>query len=61
MSEFSMNELAACARRELAYRRRVYPRLVGRGSMETKEAQRQIALMAAIVELLSEKQQPELL
>jgi hypothetical protein len=42
-------EKLACARRELAFRRRVYPRFVSEGRMTAVEAEREIAMMAAIV------------
>ncbi len=40
----------ACLRRELAMRRRVYPRQVGRGQMTQAEADREIGLIEAILE-----------
>lgn len=45
MSAFTFGELAACAAREVLQRRRVYPRLVDKGSMTQAEADRQIAMM----------------
>jgi hypothetical protein len=39
-----------CAERELAFRLRVYDRLVVRGKMTTTEQAREIELMSAIVE-----------
>ncbi len=39
-----------CAERELTYRRRVYDRLVAKQKMTRGFADRQISLMAAIVE-----------
>ena len=51
---FSDIELAACARRELAMRRKVYPRWVG-GRLTQQEADAEIAKMAAIAELLEER------
>ena len=38
----------ACAERELKYRRRVYGRLVERGKMDQREADRELELMEAI-------------
>lgn len=61
MNDFTVNELVRCARREVAYRKRVYPRLVEQGTLEAKEAEREIALMSAIAELLESKVQPKLL
>lgn len=41
-------EKEACARRELAFRRRVYPRLINQGKLTQAEADRQIDIMASI-------------
>jgi hypothetical protein len=60
MSEFSIDELCACARREVAQRKRVYPRLVQAGKMSQEEAAAQIAMMNAITDLLESQQQPKL-
>jgi hypothetical protein len=57
---FSIDELCACARREVAQRKKVYPRLVRDGKMEFDEAHRQIAMMEAITDLLESQQQPKL-
>lgn len=45
--------LADCARREVAKRRSVYPRLINEGSLTPKRAAREIEMMQAIVGLLS--------
>lgn len=42
-----------CVRREVAYRKRVYQRLVAKGSMSPDFAQRQIAVMEAIGDRLA--------
>jgi hypothetical protein len=42
-------DLQRCCERELAYRRRVYPRLIAKGSMTEHKAQREIELMEACV------------
>jgi hypothetical protein len=60
MHEFSIDELCAAARREVAQRKKVYPRLVRDGKMSSDEAARQIALMEAIADLLESQQQPKL-
>jgi hypothetical protein len=39
-----------CARRELNYRRRVYPRWIAAGKLKQEDADRQIELMEAIAE-----------
>ncbi len=43
------------AERELAMRRRVYPRMVETGRMKKHEAERQIAVMEAIAEDYQER------
>ncbi len=43
-------EKIAWLKRELAMRRRVYPRQVGRGQMRQDEADREIGLIEAILE-----------
>ena len=58
--QFSINELCACARREVAQRKKVYPRLVRDGKLHPEEAARQIALMEAITDNLESQQQPKL-
>lgn len=50
-TKFSTAELAECARRELARRRREYPRMVSRATMNKPEAEKEIALMIQIVEV----------
>lgn len=58
--DFSIEDLIACARRELAQRHRVYARLVAAGKMSGKDADREIALMAAILDNLENQQSPKL-
>ena len=41
-------EKLECAERELSYRRRVYGRLVERGKMSKRDADRELELMEAI-------------
>jgi hypothetical protein len=60
MTIFSINELCACARRELGQRKRVYSRLVADGKMKQADADREIALMEAIRDNLEAQQQPKL-
>lgn len=45
---FTAADKAKCAEREVAQRRRVYPRLVESRRMKQAEADRQIAIMEAI-------------
>ena len=59
-TEFSIDDLVACARRELGHRKRVYRRLVAEGRMEQEDAEREIAMMGAIRENLEAQQQPRL-
>jgi hypothetical protein len=58
---FTFAELCKCAGRELAQRRRVYPRLVASEKMSQKIADREIAMMSAIAEYFEAKDQPKLL
>jgi hypothetical protein len=60
-TNFSFEELHRCARRELAQRRRVYPRLVALEKMSQEVADREIAMMSAIAEYFEAKSQPKLL
>ncbi len=59
-SEFPIEDLVACARRELALRRRVYPRLIACDRMTEANAEREIDLMAAILDNLENQQSPKL-
>ena len=58
--DFTIDDLVACARRELAQRKRVYRRLVGFGKMTQAQADHEIELMTAIRENLEAQQQPKL-
>jgi hypothetical protein len=58
---FPDEELAACARRELAQRKRVYPRLVSKGKMDQGTAELEIAMMKQNAEYFENKTQPKLL
>jgi hypothetical protein len=42
----------ACVRREIAMRERVYPKWVNAGRMKAKAAEREIAAMRAVLEIL---------
>lgn len=48
MTAFTDAEKAACAKREVAQRKRVYPRLVEKGSLTGSRAAIEIALMEEI-------------
>jgi hypothetical protein len=49
--EISIEALLECAKRELSYRRRVYPRLVGEDKMSPQKMAYEIACMERIVEI----------
>jgi hypothetical protein len=49
MTEFTSAEMVGCIERELKMRRRVYPRWVSTGKMSQPQANREIALMEAIL------------
>ena len=59
--EFTVDELVACVKREVAYRKKVYPRLVESGGMSERDKERQIGMMVAIMEKLEAELQPRLL
>lgn len=46
---FSIEDKRACIEREIRQRRRVYKRLVAEGRMQSDMAEREIALMEAIL------------
>ncbi|MBO4221994.1 hypothetical protein [Bradyrhizobium neotropicale] len=50
-----------CIERELVYRKRVYPRLVAKGTMSEETARHEIALMQAIADDYRSLAQQELL
>jgi hypothetical protein len=52
MVYFANKELHACAVRELAMRKGVFPKFIASGRMTQEQADREIAMMAAIVDLL---------
>lgn len=60
---FTAADKLACVKRELGYRIRVYKRLVAEGKLSERQAQREIAIMGAIVDDYSEvvkREAPEL-
>jgi hypothetical protein len=59
MSEPTLSDLAKCARREAAMRRRVYPRWIDNGKMTQDQADHETACMDAIAKLLSDMEQKE--
>jgi hypothetical protein len=63
MSEyhFTNDRLAACAKRELRHRKRVYWHIVAEGRMTQDQAEEEIACMAAIYEHFDNLANPKLL
>jgi hypothetical protein len=59
--QFTDQELAKCAKRELSHRRHVYYRLTLEGKMDRKTADEEIAMMKQISEYFEAKAQPRLL
>lgn len=51
---FTMTDLEACARRELGWRRKVYPNRIHDGRMSAQKAHLEIAMMQAIAEHYAE-------
>lgn len=58
--DVSLDDQIACAKRELAMRRRAYARWVDQGRMTKADADRETEAMAAIVATLENIKQPEL-
>ena len=50
MAEITNLDKADCAKREVAYRQRVYTRLLAAGKMSEAKAARELALMRAIAD-----------
>jgi hypothetical protein len=48
----SIDEMISCAKRELAMRKRVYPKWIDSGRMNQRKADDEIAFMSAIVDHL---------
>ena len=54
-------ELIACAKRELALRRNVYPKWVASGRMKAEQCEHELECMEAIVvELEADAQEPDM-
>jgi hypothetical protein len=49
--QYSTAELAECLRREVARRRREYPKMVARAIIDKREAEKEIAMMQQIFEV----------
>lgn len=54
--QFTINELIECARREVRLRVHVYPKLIKSKRMQPEQAEREIAMMRAIIERLATEQ-----
>jgi hypothetical protein len=50
--DVNLNDLLSCARRELEFRTRVYPKWVAKGTMKEEKAQNEIELQRTIVDFL---------
>jgi len=54
--QFTINELIECARREVRLRNHVYPKPIKSKRMQPEQAEREIAMMRAIIERLATEQ-----
>jgi hypothetical protein len=52
-SEFGIQAQVTCVRRELSYRRFVYPKRIAAGKMPPADAEREIACMEAVLVTLT--------
>jgi hypothetical protein len=50
--EVNLNDLLACARHELAFRERVYPKWIDKGTLSANKAAKEIELMRSIEDFL---------
>ena len=50
--EIDLNALLGCARRELAFRQRCYPKWVEKGTLTEKKAQTELELMRSLCDFL---------
>lgn len=57
----TLDEMIAEVRRECAMRRRVYPKWVAKGMLTQVDAQKQIRVMDAVLDELTERRNPKLL
>jgi len=55
----SIDEQIACVKRELAFRRRVYPKWVDSGRMAQDQADKELARMTAVLATLEGLKPPE--
>ena len=50
--EINLNDLLGCCRRELAFRQRVYPKWIDKGTMTEKKAEKELELMRQLCDFL---------
>jgi hypothetical protein len=50
--DVDLNPLLKCCQRELAFRTRVYPRMVANGKISEKKAEEEIELMRSVVDFM---------
>jgi hypothetical protein len=58
--KITLDDLIECVRREIAFRKRVYKRMVAFENMDPQAAEREIFLMNAVLENLESQKQPNL-
>lgn len=58
LGEITIEDQIACVRREIAMRRRVYPRWVENGKMKQSQSDREIAVMEAVLTTLEYLRKP---
>jgi hypothetical protein len=59
-NEMTLDDLIDCVKREIAFRKRVYKRMVDFENMDPEAAEREILLMNAVLENLQSQKQPKL-
>lgn len=57
--KFKTSELVSCIDREIRYRMRCYPRWVREGKLQKAHADKEIAMMAAVKDLLTKHMNAE--
>lgn len=58
LGEITIEDQIACVRREIGMRKRVYPRWVENGKMKINQADREIAVMEAVLKTLEYLRKP---
>jgi hypothetical protein len=59
MTEYTTDQMVSCVEREIAMRKRVYPSRTANGRMTKAKAEYEIGCMAAVLEILKDRQQKE--